>query len=124
MPGNILITCSQTYSRDELRKKLIEAAKEEDLEYAYIIHDLWLNLISRINVADGSVELVRGAAVNDINLKTFKRILGASNKEQMYSFDATQTTVIYPDAMLFEEIDITRMGNIDFKKPYIVPKPK
>ena len=123
-PGNILITSNQTFSKEELRKKLIDAAKEEDLEYAYIIHDLWLNRISRIYVADGREELVRGAIVNDVNLKTFKRILGSSDKEEMYSFDATQATVIFPDAMLFEEMDITRMPNIEFKKPYIVPKPK
>jgi len=123
IPGNILITCNQTFSKEELRKKLIAAAKEEDLEYAYIIHDLFLNLISRIYVADGREELVRGATANDVNLKTFKRILGASDKEQMYSFDVMQTHVIFPDAMLFEELDITRMNNIEFKKPYIVPKP-
>ena len=124
VPGNILITCNQTFSKEELRKKLIEAAKEEDLEYAYIIHDLFLNRISRIYVADGREELVRGAALSDYNLKTFKRITGASDQEQIYSFDATQATVIFPDAMLFEEMDITRMYNIEFKKPYIVPKPE
>ena len=122
-PGNILITCNQTFTKEELRKKLIEAAKEEDLEYAYIIHDLFLNRISKIYVADGREELVRGAALSEINLKIFKRILGASDKEQIYSFDVPQATVIFPDAMLFEELDITRMSNIEFKKPYIVPKP-
>jgi hypothetical protein len=124
MPGNILITCNQTYTNDELRKKLLEAAKEEDLEYAYIIHDVFLNLISKIYVADGREELVRGATVSDLgNLKVFKRIIGASDKEQTYNFDSPQSTVIYPDAMLFEEMDITRTPNIEFKKPYIVPKP-
>ncbi|MDR2148258.1 MAG: hypothetical protein LBE91_17575 [Tannerella sp.] len=124
MPGNILITCNQTFSNDELRKKLLDAAREEDLEYAYIIHDMFLGLISRIYVADGREELVRGANVTDLgNLKTFKRIMGASDREQTYSFDLTQSEVIYPDAMLFEEMDINRTQNIEFKKPYIVPKP-
>ena len=123
-PGNILITCNQIFSKEELRKKLIEAAKEEDLEYAYIIHDIFLNLISKIYVADGREELVRGATVSDLSLRTFKRILGASNKEQIWSYGETQMTLVYPDALLFEEMDITRMPNIEFKKPYIVPKPK
>ena len=123
-PGNILITCSQTFSKDELRKKLISLAKEEDFEYAYIIHDIWLNLISRIKVADGTEELVRGAVVSDTNLKTFKRIIGATEKELIYNFDNPQTTVIFPEAILFEDMDVTRMANIDFKKPYIVPKPQ
>jgi predicted Zn-dependent protease len=124
IPGNILISSTQTFSEEELRKKLIEAAKEEDLEYAYIIYDLYLNRISKIYVSDGHEEIVRGAQVSDINIKTFKRIIGASDKEQIYSFDTPQATVIFPDAMLFEEIDITRTPNIEFKKPYIVSKPE
>ena len=124
IPGNILITSNQTFSNEELRKKLIAAAKEEDLEYAYIVHDMILGLVSRIYVADGREELIRGAQVSEINLKALKRILGSSDKEQMYSFGEIQATVIFPDAMLLEEVDITRIPNIEFKKPYIVPKPK
>jgi len=124
-PGNILITSNQTFSNEELRKKLIEAAKEEDLEYAYIVRQYsGNNLIYKVYVADGREELVRGATISDdANLKTFKRILGASNQEKIDSFDQMQVTMIYPDAILFEEMDITRASNIEFKKPYIVPKP-
>ena len=127
-PGNLLITCNQTFGNEELRKKLIEAAKEEDLEYAYIVrqYDFWLNrnFIYRIYVADGREELVRGAIITDAaNLKNFKRILGASNKEQILSHESGQATIICPDALLFEEMDVTRISNIDFKKPYIVAKP-
>jgi len=125
MPGNILITSNQTFSNEELRKKLIEAAIEEDLEYAYIVKQYsGASLIYKIYVADGREELVRGATISDdSNLRAFKRILGVSNKEQMNSFNDLQSTLIYPDAVLFEEMDITRVSNIDFKKPHIVPKP-
>jgi len=128
LPGNILITSDKTFSRDELRKKLIEAAKEEDLEYAYIVKVMdggGSNYIYRIYVDDGREELVRGATVVDAgNIKAFKRILGASNQNIITSFNSVQTTVIAPDAILFEEIDITRIPNIDFKKPFFVEKPK
>jgi hypothetical protein len=121
-PGNILITCNQTFTRDELREKLLAAAREEDLEYAYAVKRY--DLIYKVYVADGHEELVRGAMLSDdANLKAFKRIIGASDKEQISSFDEIQTTMIYPDAVVFEEMDVTRMSNIDFKKPYIVPKP-
>jgi len=126
MPGNILIISSQTCSKDELRKRLITAAKEEDLDYAYIVKvmDGGMNLIYKIHVDDGREELVRGATISDAaNLKAFKRILGASDKEQMVSFGSVQTTFIFPDALLFEEMDVTRASNIEFKRPYIVPKP-
>jgi len=122
-PGNILITCNQTFSDDELRKKLIAEAKEEDLDYAYIVYDMFLGIMSKIYVSDGHEELVRGATLSDITLKSLKRIMGASDKEQIYSFDGIQSTVIFPSAILLEEMDVTRMPNIEFKKPYIVPKP-
>ena len=120
--GNILITCNQKLSREDLRKKLLAAAKEEDLEYAYVVKRN--NLIYKVYVSDGHEELVRGATISDgTNLKAFKRITGASDKEQISSFNEIQTTMIYPDAVLFDEMDITRVPNIDFKKPYIVSKP-
>ena len=123
--GNALITCSQTFSNDALRKRLLDAAKEEDLDYAYIVrqYETGVNLMYRIYVSDGREELVRGATISDLNLKTFKRILGASDKEQIRSFGEAQITLIYPDALLFEEMDVTRVPNIEFKKPYLVAKP-
>jgi len=125
MAGNILITSNQTYSNSELRKKLLAAAKEEDLEYAYIVkqYEQGNNLMYKIYVDDGREELVRGATVSDLGIRSFKRILGASDKEQIWSFGETQMTLIYPDALLFEELDIIKMPNIEFKKPYIVQKP-
>ena len=126
IPGNILITSNQTFSNEELRKKLLAAAKEEDLDYAYIVrqYESGINMMYRIYVADGREELVRGATISDdANLKTFKRILGASDREQIVSFGNIQTTLIVPDGLLFEEMDVTRIPNIEFKKPYIVSKP-
>ena len=126
IPGNILISCNQTYNYNELRKKLIDAAKEEDLEYAYIVKITTggTNFFYKVYVDDGREELVRGATISDAtSLRPFKRILGASNEEQIDSFSHIQTTIISPNALLFEEMDITRMPNIEFKKPYIVQKP-
>ena len=125
MAGNVLITSNQTFSSDELRQKLFEAAKEEDLDYAYIVrqYENDVNLMYRIYLADGREELVRNATISDLSLRTFKRILGASDREQITSYGETQMTLIYPDALLFEEMDVTRLQNIEFKKPYFVEKP-
>ena len=124
--GNLLITCNQTYNYDELRKRLIEAAKEEDLDYAYVVREMsgGGNFFYKVYVEDGREELVRGATISDAaSLRPFKRILGASDKEQIINFGHIQTTIISPTALLFEEMDVTRMPNIEFKRPYIVPKP-
>ena len=124
--GNILITCKQTYSYDALRKKLMDAAREEDLDYAYVVKEMsgGVNFFYKVFVADGREELVRGAAISEgASLRPFKRILGASDKEQIDSYGSIQTTIISPNALLFEEMDVTRMPNIEFKKPYVVTKP-
>ena len=126
VPGNILITSNQTFSNVELYKKLMEAAKEEDLDYAYIVrqYDNGINMMYRIYIEDGREELVRGATItDDTNLKAFKRILGASDQEFIGSYGELQSTFIFPRALLFEEMDITRIPNIEFKKPYMVSKP-
>jgi predicted Zn-dependent protease len=127
-PGNILLTSNDTYSPDELKKKLLAAAKEEDLDYAYIVRRYRNGeplSIYRIYVADGREELLRGAILPDFNIKTYKRILGASNRELLYntSMFGNSTTYIVPDALLFEEMEVSRNNNITFKKPFVVPQP-
>jgi predicted Zn-dependent protease len=127
-PGNILLTSNNTYSPNELKNKLLAAAKEEDLDYAYIVRRYRGNgplSVYRIYVADGREELLRGAILPDFNIKSYKRILGASNREFLYNTHmfGSFSTYIVPEALLFEEIEVTRNNNITFKKPFIVPQP-
>jgi predicted Zn-dependent protease len=127
-PGNILLTSNDTYAPGELKKKLLAAAKEEDLDYAYIVRRYRGNgplSIYRIYVADGREELLRGAILPDFNIKSYKRLLGASNREFIYNTRrfGNFTTYIVPDALLFEELEVSRNNNITFKKPFIVPQP-
>jgi predicted Zn-dependent protease len=127
-PGNVLLTSNDTYSPDELKKKLLAAAKEEDLDYAYIVRRYRGNgplSIYRIYVADGREELLRGAVLPDFNIRSFKRVLGASDRELFYNTHmfGNFSTYIVPDALLFEEMEVSRNNNITFKKPFVVPKP-
>ncbi|MDR1338949.1 MAG: hypothetical protein LBK58_02680 [Prevotellaceae bacterium] len=128
-PGNVLLTSNDTYSPDELRKKLLAAAKEEDLDYAYTVRRYRGNgplSIYRIYVADGREELLRGAVLPDFNIKSFKRVLGASDRELFYNTHmfGNFSTYIVPSGLLFEEMEVSRNNNITFKKPFAVPQPK
>jgi predicted Zn-dependent protease len=127
-PGNVLFTSNDTYNPDELKTKLLSAAKEEDLDYAYIVRRYRGNgplSIYRIYVADGREELLRGAILPDFNIRSYKRMLGASNREFFYNTHSfgNFATYIVPDALLFEELEVSRNNNITFKKPFIVPQP-
>jgi hypothetical protein len=128
-PGNVLFTSNETCSPGELKAKLLAAAKEEDLDYAYIVRRYRGNgplSIYRIYVDDGREELLRGAILPDFNIRSYKRTLGASNRELIYntySFGHFATYIV-PDALLFEEMEVSRNNNITFKKPFIVPQPE
>jgi hypothetical protein len=127
-PGNVLLTSSDACSPVDLKNRLLAAAKEEDLDYAYIVrryrrHDPLS--IYRIYVADGREELLRGATLPDFTVRSYKRMLGASNREFIYNTYARGNFITYivPDALLFEELEVSRNSNITFKKPFIVPQP-
>jgi predicted Zn-dependent protease len=128
-PGNVLFSSNDAYNPDELKTKLLATAKEEDLDYAYIVRRYRGNgplSIYRIYVADGREELLRGAILPDFNIRSYKRMLGASNRELIYntySFGHFATYIV-PDALLFEELEVSRNNNITFEKPFIVPQPE
>ena len=128
VPGNILLASREACSNDELKKRLLAAAKEEDLEYAYIIRRLRGNSILslyRVYVADGKEELVRGAEFSDFSMKSFKRVLGASNTNYFYNMAPSGpiSTLVVPEGLLFEELELAKNNNIQFKTPFIVAQP-
>lgn len=114
-PGVITVSTSSGISKDELKKKLIEAAKEEDLDYAFIIRKLECpnsgiekkdgqssfysfgsgnekkESISRplyvykVSVKNGNEQLVRTVELESLSIKSLKRILGTSNKQFTYN---------------------------------------
>lgn len=126
-PGNVLLTYDTPTPRSEMKQKLIEAAKEEDLDYTYIIRRMrgttptWLY---KVNVEDGSEELIRGA-FSDLKIRSFKRILAASDDNCFINLAPTGsiTTVITPGSILFEEIELTKNNNIKLRTPFKVPAP-
>ncbi len=95
----------------ELKNMLLAAAKEEDLEYAYIVRkvisdasgienensmsffgaskpkiDLTRTIqVYRVKVSDGSEELVSMAEVQGLSTKSFKRLLATSSEMQVYN---------------------------------------
>lgn len=128
LPGVLRLSSKSPVSSEEMKKKLIAAAREEDYDYAYIVRkmdgDSPSELI-RIHVSDGSEELVRGAIIKDMTLRSFKRISAVSGEENIYNRlpNDVKCTYIVPSAMLFDEIEIAKDNKLVLKKNYIVEKP-
>lgn len=127
-PGVLRLSSKTSCTPDELKKRLIAAAKEEDYSYAYIVRKITDNTPSqlyRVNVSDGSEELVRGATIKDLSLRTFKRISGVSGEENIYNRirNDIKSTYITPSAILLDEVDIAKDSKLVLKKSYAVDKP-
>jgi hypothetical protein len=113
-PGVIKMTNNNpatSVNKAKLKEMLLAAAKEEDLEYAYIVRkiisdaagienennisfygsskpkiDLSKTIqVYRVKVSDGSEELVSLAEIQGLSTKSFKRLLATSSTIQVYN---------------------------------------
>jgi predicted Zn-dependent protease len=127
-PGVVRMTDTRTKSADELKKELLKRAKEEGYEYAYIVREVankgtYPVELFRVSVADGSEKRIRSASISDFDVQAFKNMVAVSDEELIYNTGG-QVTVIVPDAILFEELQV-RSDRIDnFRKPPLVAPEK
>ena len=127
-PGVLSITSSNGVSRDSLITILLDAARVEGLDYAYIIRTLpngRNTALYRISVEDSSERLVRGGATMRIDLPRLKRSLAASSETIATNMVAggVPVSIISPDAMVVEEIDIEKRNFQNTTKLPIVSNP-
>jgi hypothetical protein len=142
-----MVTTSEGADPKALHQAMMEACEDEDLEYGIRIASLGSMsgggrasryaryfgrsgrgggntplLIYKV-YPDGREELVRGAQIAQINLKSFKRILATGDTPFVLNRGARSSghTVVAP-AMLFEELDLTKIDQ-DFDRPPILPTP-
>ena len=97
-----------------MKKALIKAAKEEGLDYAYIVRRISGigSLLYRVNVKDGSETLTRTADISAITLPKIKRVLEISNKENVSNYilnNDVLSSLIYPSAILIEDVEIGKL---------------
>ena len=164
--GIIELTSTETQNYAALKDALIAAAKEEDYEYAYIVRKMASHMagvpglsaflppantglfgisrpiyIYRVSVKDGTEELVRSARISDLSLKSFKRIAGVADTQEVYntiqkgkqnSYSSYRSgfalvgvpaSFIVPKAIVFQELEVEKDKSIVLKKEPIVPSP-
>lgn len=127
--GAIRLQDTRTKSEAELKKQLFEKAKEEGYDYAYLVRrtarggSIPLELF-RVK-PDGSEQLVRSARMNNMDDQIFKKILAVSDKEKVHhAIFSGITSIIVPEAILFEEISIQKDLIDNYQRPPIVPMPE
>ena len=109
----------------ELNQKLLGMAKERGLASVYYVETLAgarnPRLLYRIT-ADGKRELVRGAEIDDIDLRALRSSVDAAGKDLFLqnSFGDIPVTVIAP-ALLFDDATVKRANEKNEKLPFYPP---
>lgn len=123
-PGTIHIQVEKGLKADKMKKALLKAAKEEGLDYAYIVRKIAGNasLIYRVNVKDGAEKLVRFADISPIGLSKIKRILEISAEENVSNYvlnSQVLSSLIYPSSILLEDVEIGKRQVKGEKAPVV-----
>ena len=122
--GVVRMSDTRMKSREELRNELFRLAKEEGYTYAYIIRNISGSTpleLYQVNIADGTEKRIRSASITDLDYQSFKKISAVSDKEIIYNGIAGNLiSVIVPDAILFEELQIQSDRVDNFRKPPVV----
>ncbi len=126
--GVIRVSDTRTMESAKLKEELLKLAKEEGYDYAYIVRETsgggyYPVALYQVNVATGKETRIRSAAINDLDEKSFRNIVGVSDKEQVYDTILNNPmTLITPEAILFEELQLQSDRVDNFRKPPIVNK--
>lgn len=123
-PGTIHIQVEKGTKQDKMKKALIKAAKEEGLDYAYIVRRIagTASQIFKVDVKDGSETQVRFGDVSAINLAKIKRVLDISSKENVSNYILNRqvlSSLIYPASILIEDVEINKSQPTKEKEPVL-----
>ena len=126
--GNLFVRASQTLSREELKKKLMEICTKRGLAYGYFAETmapgLSPRLLYRVWVKDGREELVRGAVFNELDIRALRNSLIAAGNDPEVSNRSAQilSTVISP-SILLDEVEVRPADASNEKLPEYPPPP-
>ena len=131
------MTSTMRDNEKQLKDKLLAKAKAEGLDYAIIIRDRSLMgtgfmKVYKTYVDDGREEPIREVYIEALEMRTLRKVAGASEKCSAYNVNLNQmgggdpsavVSLIVPDQMLIEELDIKPMRLPLFHQKEYVPNP-
>jgi len=125
--SNLFFSATDTVSKDELRKKFLDACREEKLNYCIVVRQMDNPAISlmhqedfqellasfggnaaterlplvvyKVYPSDGHEELVRGARISGFSPRSLRNIAGIANDGYVYNFMLSETVPISGTAL-------------------------
>ncbi len=126
--GCLYVSDANGMTADELKQALIQAARDEGIEFGLRVVSMegggagWLGdpvYAYKVYVEDGREELVRGIEFLPIETRELKRILAAGVERKVYNSTGRPAVSIISPAVLFEEIELTRIEEEHDKLPIL-----
>ena len=123
--GVLKISAKDGLSADDLNKKLLEMAKDRGLANVYFVEAMAGGLNPRLlykETPDGKRTLVRGAQLQDLDLRALRSGIVAAGKD-LYAnnqLGGVPETVLAP-ALLFDDVTVKRANEKNEKLPYYPP---
>jgi len=120
--GNLIVTADQPLSGDALKAKFLDMCKQRDQPYCYYVETfggrMAPRLLYRVYVKDGHQELVRGAVLGDLDIRSLRNDLVAA-ADDIYVESRLQNiphSVVAPST-LFDELEVKRANQNKEKLP-------
>jgi hypothetical protein len=137
--GNLFVTTSQPQKLADLKKRLVELAKEEDSDFGLMVSVLPQNLNDRPNgstvslpnlpllvhrvYADGREELVRGYGFKPTSQRVLKDIVGMGDDPTLLNTEQFgQNVSAVAPSVLVKLLELNRARD-DYGKPPALPRP-
>jgi TldD protein len=123
--GVLKVSAQNGLSDEELKQKLLQMAKDRGLKSVYFVETLGGELTPRLLYRvsqDGTRELVRGAALDDIDQRALRSSVEAAGKDLWVAnfFGDVPATVLAP-ALLLDDATVRRANEKNDKLPYYPP---
>jgi PmbA/TldA metallopeptidase C-terminal domain len=123
--GVLKVTAENGLSDEELNRKLLDVMKDRGLKSVYYVGTLGGAMTPRLlyrESADGKRELVRGAALDDIDQRALRSSVEAAGKDLWVAnyFGDVPQTVLAP-ALLLDDATVKRANEKNEKLPFYPP---
>jgi predicted Zn-dependent protease len=123
--GVMKVTAQNGLPDEDLNRKLVDMAKDRGLKSVYYVATLGAELTPRLLYRvgqDGKRELVRGAALDDLDQRALRSSVEAAGKELWVAnfFGDVPQTVLAP-ALLLDDATIRRANEKNEKLPFYPP---